>query len=69
MFNVIGLLGVNEGIAVTVVNIVMGAGTAVAIMGGLSAVLTGGVTAILDIGISVFIQTVKRLGRKKAIPY
>jgi circularin A/uberolysin family circular bacteriocin len=69
MFNVIGLLGVNEGIAVTVVNIIMGAGTVAAIIAGLSAVLTGGLTAILNVGITVFIQTVKKLGRKKAIPY
>ncbi|MDR3156427.1 MAG: uberolysin/carnocyclin family circular bacteriocin [Lactobacillales bacterium] len=69
MFDVIGLLGVNEGIATTVVNIVMGASTTIAVVAGILAVLTGGLTAILDIGVTVFIQTVKKLGRKKAIPY
>lgn len=70
---VVGLLGVSQAIATSIVSIILTGSTLITIILALTALLSGGVDAILSVGWSVLVATVKKIvaqkGRAAAIGY
>lgn len=57
-------LGVPTAIATTVVNVVLGAGTLVTVLGIISSIASGGATTLMTMGWATFKATVKKLAKK-----
>lgn len=60
-------LGVPTAVATTVVNVVLGAGTLVTVLGIISSIASGGATALMTMGWATFKQTVKTLAKKSMV--
>ncbi|MFV0382227.1 MAG: uberolysin/carnocyclin family circular bacteriocin [Breznakia sp.] len=57
-------LGVPSAIASTVVNVILGAGTFITILGIIGSIFSGGTSAIMTMGWATFKATVKKLAKK-----
>ena len=57
-------LGVPTAVATTVVNLVLGAGTLVTVLGIIGSIFSGGATTIMTMGWAAFKETVKKLAKK-----
>lgn len=57
-------LGVPTAVASTIVNVVLGAGTLVTVLGIIASVASSGATALMTMGWSAFKATVKKLASK-----
>lgn len=64
---VAGQLGVANAVAVTIVNVILKAGTLVTVLGILASLASGGATALMTIGWASFKATVKRLAKKSMV--
>lgn len=60
-------LGVPSAIATTVVNVVLGAGTLVTVLGIIASIASGGATALMTMGWATFKATVQSLAQKSMI--
>ncbi|HEM4284628.1 TPA: circular bacteriocin, circularin A/uberolysin family [Streptococcus suis] len=72
LIEVAAALGVPSAVASTVVNVILGAGTAVTISGIISSIASGGATTLLTVGWAGFKATVQRLAKQsmaRAIAY
>ena len=57
-------LGIPSAIATTVVNVVLGAGTLVTVLGIIASIASSGATALMTMGWAAFKETVKRLAKQ-----
>lgn len=57
-------LGIPTAVATTVVNVILGAGTLVTVLGIISSVASGGATTVMTIGWAAFKKTVQNLAKK-----
>lgn len=60
-------LGVPTAIATTVVNVILGAGTLVTVLGIIASIASGGATALMTMGWATFKATVKSLAKKSMV--
>lgn len=72
IFLVAASLGVPTATATTIVNVILGAGTLVTVLGIIASIASGGATTLMTMGWTAFKTTVKKLAKKsmaKAVAY
>ncbi len=72
LFFVAGALGVSNAIATTVVNVVLGAGTLITVLGIIASIASGGAGTLMTIGWAAFkkaVQTAAKKSMARAIAY
>ena len=60
-------LGIPTAAATTVVNIILGAGTLVTVLGIIASIASGGATTLMTIGWAAFKKTVQNLAKKSMV--